>query len=320
MKTQEIGQSGMIASRVALGVMRMDALDTAEATRTVAAAYESGIDYFDTADIYGFHAHRLHASSQRFGQAWTLAGLDRSKIFIQTKFGIDNEYDAAGHGTAYGYDFTAKHLLSALDAELEALQTDYVDTVLLHRIDTLFELDEVAEAFDALQSSGKVRHFGVSNMGPWQIELLQSGLKQKLEINQLQFGLMHTQMLDAEIHFNMADDQAADRTGGILPYSRLKHMTIQAWCPYQSNTEYGPFVGNPHFPELNAELDRLAAKYASTPNGIAMAWMLRHPAGIQPLVGSMNPDRIRQMAAGADVELERHDWWSLYKAAGNRLI
>lgn len=200
------------------------------------------------------------------------------------------------------------------------MQTDYVDAVLLHRIDTLFELNEVAEAFDALESSGKVRHFGVSNMGPWQIELLQSGLRQKLEINQLQFGLMHTQMLDAEIQFNMASDPAADRTGGILPYSRLKHMTIQAWCPFQSGTEYGPFVGNEHFPELNAELTSLAGKYGSTPNGIAVAWILRHPAGIQPLLGSMTPERIRQMAAGADIELERRDWWSLYQAAGNPLV
>ena len=216
MKTQEIGQSGMIASRVALGVMRMDALDAADAARTVAVAHDSGIDYFDTADIYGFHDHAAHASSKRFGQAWKDAGLDRSTIFIQTKFGIDYSF-GENDGGANGYDFSAKHLIDALDHELEALQTDYVDAVLLHRIDTLFELNEVAEAFDALESSGKVRHFGVSNMGPWQIELLQSGLRQKLEINQLQFGLMHTQMLDAEIQFNMASDPAADRTGGILP-------------------------------------------------------------------------------------------------------
>lgn len=127
-------------------------------------------------------------------------------------------------------------------------------------------------------------------------------------------------MLDAEIQFNMASDPAADRTGGILPYSRLKHMTIQAWCPFQSGTEYGPFVGNEHFPELNAESTRLAGKYGSTPNGIAVAWILRHPAGIQPLLGSMTPERIRQMAAGADIELERRDWWSLYQAAGNPLV
>lgn len=319
MKTQEIGQSGMIASRVALGVMRMDALDAADAARTVAVAHDSGIDYFDTADIYGFHDHAAHASSKRFGQAWKDAGLDRSTIFIQTKFGIDYSF-GENDGGANGYDFSAKHLIDALDHELEALQTDYVDAVLLHRIDTLFELNEVAEAFDALESSGKVRHFGVSNMGPWQIELLQSGLRQKLEINQLQFGLMHTQMLDAEIQFNMASDPAADRTGGILPYSRLKHMTIQAWCPFQSGTEYGPFVGNEQFSELNAELTRLAGKYGSTPNGIAVAWILRHPAGIQPLLGSMTPERIRQMAAGADIELERRDWWSLYQAAGNPLV
>ena len=199
MKTQEIGQSGMIASRVALGVMRMDALDAADAARTVAVAHDSGIDYFDTADIYGFHDHAAHASSKRFGQAWKDAGLDRSTIFIQTKFGIDYSF-GENDGGANGYDFSAKHLIDALDHELEALQTDYVDAVLLHRIDTLFELNEVAEAFDALESSGKVRHFGVSNMGPWQIELLQSGLRQKLDIHQLQFGLMHTALFTAEAY------------------------------------------------------------------------------------------------------------------------
>lgn len=120
MKTQEIGQSGMIASRVALGVMRMDALDAADAARTVAVAHDSGIDYFDTADIYGFHDHAAHASSKRFGQAWKDAGLDRSTIFIQTKFGIDYSF-GENDGGANGYDFSAKHLIDALDHELEAL-------------------------------------------------------------------------------------------------------------------------------------------------------------------------------------------------------
>lgn len=117
----------------------------ADAARTVAVAHDSGIDYFDTADIYGFHDHAAHASSKRFGQAWKDAGLDRSTIFIQTKFGIDYSF-GENDGGANGYDFSAKHLIDALDHELEALQTDYVDAVLLHRIDTLFELNEDAEA------------------------------------------------------------------------------------------------------------------------------------------------------------------------------
>ena len=255
MKTQEIGQSGMIASRVALGVMRMDALDAADAARTVAVAHDSGIDYFDTADIYGFHDHAAHASSKRFGQAWKDAGLDRSTIFIQTKFGIDYSF-GENDGGANGYDFSAKHLIDALDHELEALQTDYVDAVLLHRIDTLFELNEVAEAFDALESSGKVRHFGVSNMGPWQIELLQSGLRQKLEINQLQFGLMHTQMLDAEIQFNMASDPAAD--------SHRRHpalFTAEAYDHFRHGAHSNPARNTVRssatsiFPELERRID-----------------------------------------------------------------
>lgn len=265
--------------------------------RTVAVAHDSGIDYFDTADIYGFHDHAAHASSKRFGQAWKDAGLDRSTIFIQTKFGIDYSF-GENDGGANGYDFSAKHLIDALDHELEALQTDYVDAVLLHRIDTLFELNEVAEAFDALESSGKVRHFGVSNMGPWQIELLQSGLRQKLEINQLQFGLMHTQMLDAEIQFNVASDPqpSAPVASALFTAEAYDHSGM---VPIPIRHGIRSVRRQRAFPRAERRIDPSCRKYGSTPNGIAVAWILRHPAGIQPLLGSMTPERIRQMAAGA---------------------
>ena len=305
----------MVASRVALGVMRMDVLEADRAAEVVEFAVGRGVTFFDTADIYGFGAKRAHASSEVFGRALRDAGVDRSSIQIQTKFGIVIDY-SDGHSVRY--DFSGRHLRESLDAELTALGVDYVDSVLLHRPDPLIDLDDVGETLDGLVASGKVRHIGVSNMNPWQIEYLQSGLGQRLQVNQLQFGLLHTPLLDAGIHVNMGDDDAIDREGGTLPYCRLKRLTVQAWSPFQSGTPAGPFVGNPRFPEVNAALESVARAHDTTPNAIATAWILFHPAQVQVVLGSMNPERLGQMIDGDDVRLERQEWWDLYASAGHR--
>lgn len=305
MKYAQLGTSGVEASRVALGVMRISEKSPEEAVKIITTAMDCGINFFDTADVYG-----AGKSSQVLGRALKDAGIARDKVILQTKFGI-----VAGKR----YDFSKKHLLEALDFELNNLGVDYVDFALLHRPDTLVELDQVAEAFNELQNAGKVRHFGVSNVNPWQAELLQSAVDQKLEVNQLQFGLGHTGMVEQEFHVNMSDASSVDHDGGIIAYSRLKKMTIQAWSPFQYGFFEGVFIDNPKFPELNAKLEELAKKYDSTKNGIATAWILRHPAQMQVILGSMNPTRIQQMAAGADVTLEAQDWYDLYFAAGNDL-
>ena len=305
MKYAQLGASGVQASRVALGVMRISEKSPEEAVKIITTAMDCGINFFDTADVYG-----AGKSSQVLGRALKDAGIARDKVILQTKFGI-----VAGKR----YDFSKKHLLEALDFELNNLGVDYVDFALLHRPDTLVELDQVAEAFNELQNAGKVRHFGVSNVNPWQAELLQSAVDQKLEVNQLQFGLGHTGMVEQEFHVNMSDASSVDHDGGIIAYSRLKKMTIQAWSPFQYGFFEGVFVDNPKFPELNAKLEELAKKYDSTKNGIATAWILRHPAQMQVILGSMNPTRIQQMAAGAEVTLEAQDWYDLYFAAGNDL-
>lgn len=305
MKYAQLGTSGVEASRVALGVMRISEKSPEEAVKIITTAMDCGINFFDTADVYG-----AGKSSQVLGHALKDAGIARDKVILQTKFGI-----VAGKR----YDFSKKHLLEALDFELNNLGVDYVDFALLHRPDTLVELDQVAEAFNELQNAGKVRHFGVSNVNPWQAELLQSAVDQKLEVNQLQFGLGHTGMVEQEFHVNMSDASSVDHDGGIIAYSRLKKMTIQAWSPFQYGFFEGVFVDNPKFPELNAKLEELAKKYDSTKNGIATAWILRHPAQMQVILGSMNPTRIQQMAAGAEVTLEPQEWYDLYFAAGNDL-
>lgn len=323
MKSIEIGKSAVVASQAALGVMRMDALDADAAAEVVRTAAEHGVNFFDTADIYGFNVNRDHASSRVLGRAWKDAGLKREDIFLQTKFGINIDFSDPNNVHATRYDFSAKHLITRLDEELEALGTDYVDFALLHRPDTLMEAEEIVEAFTTLHKAGKVRHFGVSNVNPWQAELLQSWLgddpAMRLEANQLQFGLMHAQMVSDELMTNSGAEGmvVANHSDGLLSYSRLRHMTIQAWSPFQSGTEYGPFVDNEHFPELNKALDEKGAKYGVSANAIATAWVLRHPAKIQIVLGSMNPTRLGEMLDGADIDLDKQDWWDLYVAAGN---
>lgn len=309
MKRFTFGSTDIETSRVALGVMRIDSRSRDEAKTIVKTVLDHGVTFFDTADVYG-----LGKSSEVLGQALKDLGVKRDSVWLQTKFGIVST-DKGNQR----YDFSKEHLIEALDAELSRLGTDHVDSVLLHRPDTLMDLEDVAEAFNDMESAGKVLHFGVSNMNPWQVELVQSGVSQKLEANQLQFGLMHTHMIQQELHVNMEDGPSLDHDGGILAYSRLKKMTIQAWSPFQYGFFEGPFIDNPKFPELNAELDKVAKSHNTNKNAIAVAWILRHPAKMQVVLGSMNPDRLTQMFEGADVDLERQEWWDLYFAAGNDL-
>ncbi len=311
MKYEPLGTSGVAASRVALGVMRINEKRQDDADKIVKTVLDNGVNFFDTADCYS-----SGESSRRFGQALVDLGVKRDEIFVQTKFGIYRDPES---NDVTRYDFSKQHLLAALDGELENLQTDYVDFVLLHRPDTLVNLDELAEAFNELQTSGKVRHFGVSNVNPWQVELLQSAISQKLEVNQLQFGLGHTSMVQQEFHVNMEDAPSIDHDGGLIAYSRLRNMTIQAWSPFQFGFFEGVFIDNPKFPELNEELDELAKKYGVGKSAIAVAWILRHPAKMQVLLGSMTPTRLADMVAGAEVELTAQEWYDLYLAAGNDL-
>lgn len=181
------------------------------------------------------------------------------------------------------------------------------------------EPEEVAAAFDELATQGKVRHFGVSNHNPMQIKLLQKTVKQPLEANQLQFGLMHTGMIDEGLYVNRKETQASERDGEILEFSRLKNMTIQAWSPYQASSVKEVFINNDRFPELNQKLAELAEKYHTTPNGLASAWVLRHPANMQIIAGTMNSKRIEEIAQASEIQLSRKDWYQLYLSAGNGL-
>lgn len=305
MKRIKVGSVDLEASAVVLGCMRMNALSQKEATAVIETAVENGIDFFDHADIYGGGE-----CETLFGKALQDSSVKREDILIQSKCGIV---------PGKMFDFSKEHIIASVDGSLKRLGIEQLDALLLHRPDTLVEPEEVAAAFDELEQSGKVRYFGVSNQNPTQIELLKKAVKQPLIANQLQFGIMHTGMVDQGIHVNMTDQGSFDHDGGILDYSRLHDMTIQAWSPYQYGFFEGVFLGNEKFPELNAAIDELAAKYGVTNTGIATAWILRHPAHMQTIIGTMNKQRIQDVAAASELVLTREEWYKIYMAAGNIL-
>ncbi|MFR3685817.1 MAG: aldo/keto reductase family oxidoreductase [Enterococcus sp.] len=307
MLQRKIGNSYWETSAIALGIMRMAALTPTKAAAALEAALESDINFIDSADMYGDGKSELV-----FAAAMKEAGISRDQFFIQSKGGIVT-------GDEKRYDFSKQHLLDSVDGILKRMEIDYLDSYLLHRPDPLMEPEEIAEAFDILQASGKVRHFGVSNFNPEQFQLLQSQVDQKLLINQLQFSIMHTGMIDYGMHTNMTDTRSFDHDGGILEFSRRKGVTIQAWSPFQYGFFEGVFVDNDKFPELNELLDKLAKKYDTNKNAIATAWILRHPANMQVILGTMNPTRIKESAAGGDVTLTKQEWYDVYFAAGNDL-
>ena len=304
MKTISLGSQKLPVPALALGCMRLAGLSDAAAADLLAAAMDCGINFFDHADIYGGGE-----SENRFARAVSALGWPRDRMVLQSKCGIRSGF----------FDFSREHILNSVDGILRRLRTDVLDVLLLHRPDALLEPEEVAAAFDELHRAGKVRHFGVSNQNPGQMELLRRSLRQPLVANQLQFSLAHTPMLNHGFNVNMSDEPAVDRDGGVLDYCRLHGITVQPWSPLQYGFFKGVFLGQPEFAELNQALNDLAGAHGVSASAVAIAWLLRHPAGMQPILGSTKPERIREMARAVEVELSREAWYRLYRAAGNRL-
>ncbi|WP_172120030.1 aldo/keto reductase [Actinomyces faecalis] len=303
MRTLPLGTSDLTASNIVLGCMRIKDKSDAEIRELVSTALDNGITMFDHADIYG----RDHACEERFSQALGWTPTEREQVVLQTKCGIRWGW----------FDFSAEHITTSVEQSLRALGTDYLDILLLHRPDALMEPEEVAKAFDELHAAGKVRHFGVSNHTRGQMELLRATVRQPLLVNQLQLSVTHAPMIAEGVALNMRDDQAISRTDGILDYCRLTSTTIQAWSPFQSGDGTGPFVGNSsYYWPLNQTLDRLAAEYGVTPDAIATAWITRHPAAMQVVLGTTSPQRVRDAVAGSELELTREQWYEVFRAAG----
>jgi predicted oxidoreductase len=288
--------------------MRIQSLSDAEVQSLVGAARDSGVTYFDHADIYG---DSRHGCETRFGEAIRFSPAEREQVIVQSKVGIRDGW----------FDFSKEHILTSVDESLAALRLEYLDVLLLHRPDTLVEPEEVAEAFDQLADAGKVRHFGVSNQTPGQIELLKRSVRQPLLFNQVQLSITHANLITQGVAANMGGlDQSIDRDNGILDHARLNGITLQAWSPFQKGFFDGVFLGDREtFPELNDRLDALAAKYDVTPTGIAVAWITRHPANMQVVLGTTKPERVRESAAGSEIPLTREEWYGLFTDAGHIL-
>ncbi len=305
MRTMKLGTTDLQVPVIAVGCMRIPRLSKPEAEHFVQASIEAGANFFDHADKYGDGV-----CEERFAEAIHMNSTVRGKVILQSKCGIRD---------GIAFDFSKEHILAAVDGSLKRLKTDYLDVLLLHRPDALVEPEEVAEAFDILESSGKVRHFGVSNQNPMQIQLLKRYVKQPIAANQLQLSITNATMISQGLHVNMLDATAVNRDGSILDFCRLNDITIQPWSPFQYGFFDGVFLDNPKFPVLNAKVDEIAAKHGVSNTTIAIAWLLRHPAKMQPVTGTMNVQRLMDCAKAADVRLTREEWYEIYLAAGNDL-
>ena len=302
----ELGKSGLMVPTVAVGCMRIAELGEKKLAQMIDTCLSHEANFFDHADIYG--VTQLGECEAAFGKVLTPEL--REKLIIQSKCGI-----VCGKM----FDFSYEHIVSSVEGSLKRLGTDYLDVLLLHRPDALMEPEEVAKAFDYLKSSGKVRQFGVSNQNPYQMQLLQNAMDMPICANQMQMSIMHSPMISWGINANMYNDSAVNRDGGVLDYCRLNKITIETWSPMQYGFFEGCFIDSDKFPELNACLDSMAEKYGVSKTTLAIAWILRHPAKMQPVTGTTNLTRLTDCLRAADVRLSREDWYAIYMAAGNVL-
>ena len=308
MNTINILNGPQNVSAIIQGCMRMPDLTRETAAKVIRTAYDCGINFYDHATCYGENG----AAETRFGEAFPLTGIKREDIYIQSKCGLCFDRNE--------FDWTKENILSSVDDSLRRLNIEYLDTLLLHRPDVLYDPEEVAEAFDELEESGKVRFFGVSNLVPMQIELLKKYVEQPLIINQVQLSLEQSQLIDQALYMNNKTTEfSINRDGNCLDYCRLNDITIQAWSPLQVGMFGGTFIDNPDFPELNRVLGELAEREKVSKTAIAIAWILRHPAKMQAIIGTMNPAHIEDVCAASGVNLSHHDWYELYLAAGKYL-
>ena len=308
MKTINIVNGPQNVSAIIQGCMRMPSLSKEDAAKVIRTAYDCGINFYDHATCYGENG----AAETRFAEAFPLTGLKREDIYIQSKCGLCFDRNE--------FDWSKENILSSVDDSLRRLNIDYLDTLLLHRPDVIYDPEEVAEAFDILEKEGKVRFFGVSNLVPMQIELLKKYVKQPLVINQVQLSLEQSQLIDQALYMNNKQTEfSINRDGHALDYCRLNDITIQAWSPLQVGMFGGTFIDNPDFPELNKALAEIGEREGVSKTAVAIAWILRHPAKMQAIIGTMNPAHVADACDATKVKLSHHDWYQLYLAAGKYL-
>lgn len=318
MRTMKLGNSDLQVPVMAIGVMHINKLDIPEAERFLQTCLDSGCNFFDHADVYGSNRAQFGRCEEIFAEAIHMKPSVRDNIILQDKIGFEPPYP--GSTRAERLNSSRDYILKAVEESLRRLNTDYLDVLLLHAPDALTDPQEVAEAFDRLRESGKVRHFGVSNYNTMQLMLLEKYMRQPLVTNQLCLSIMNSGLISHGMYVNMDEtDLSMDRSGDVLNYCRLKDITVECWSTMQYGGQQGTFIGNPAFPELNDMLEKVAADHDTSPSGIAMAWLLRHPAGLLPITGTMNIDHLKENLQGAEITLSRKEWYDIWAASGQWL-
>jgi predicted oxidoreductase len=327
MKTYNVPHTDLAVSRIAYGCAMLggnwdkeavSAEAIAKAVRVINTAYDNGITFFDHADVYGFGK-----SETAFGEVLKQSPGLRDKIVIQSKCGqrLPSEWRP---GNPIRLDLSRGHIVNSAEGSLRRLRTDHLDILLLHLPDALMEPEEVAKAFDELHRSGKVRYFGVSNHTAAQIELLKKYIRQPLVINQIRLGLAHSYPIADGIEFTLEVAKGSlEMHGaywgvagtGTLDYCRLHEIQIQAWSPLRSTVLNSSGDATPELQRAAQLLADLARKTNTTPSAIALAWLLRHPAGIVPIIGSTSPEHVIENCAADRLTLSREEWYTLFASA-----
>lgn len=307
MKYYMMKNTDLEVSALALGTMRIPDKGIDAAEKLIHTALDLGINFIDEADIYGGGT-----SEEMLGDIFERNPGLRDKVILQSKAGI---VFRNGHR----YDMSKSYIVPAVEDSLRRLRTDHLDILLLHRPDALMDPAEVAEAFDELHKAGKVRYFGVSNQNASQMRLLAKYLHMPIVANQLQFSLLHSGLVDQGIFVNMIDSEATDRDGGTLNYCMLEDIRIQSWSPLQASGWTGTFIDNPKYAKTNEILADLADKYGVSKTAVALAWILRHPAGMQPILGTTSVEHLTESCDATNFSLTNQEWYDLYLAEGRPL-
>ena len=310
METLNIGKSDLRSSRLVYGCMRMAGDHTlpnynAQESFTVGknairVAIDQGYNHFDHADVYGGGQ-----CETLFAEALEEIGSAREHLIITSKCGCRGKGNPNKNDPAR-YDFSKDYMLSSVEGSLSRLKVDYLDVLLLHRPDYLFDAEEVATIFQQLLDSGKVLYFGVSNFRPSQVSLLQSFCSMPLVANQIEINIHNMNAL----------------LDGTLDQCQQLNITPQAWCP-MGGVVY-PAWGNTFTEKdehrIKAEFDYQAKKY-NTENWIIMlAWLLKHPAKVTPIIGSTNPSRIKLAKHAFELPYTREDWYRLLEARNGQSV
>lgn len=324
MKYLKVKGSDLNWSQMSLGTMRIQwkgvdengnkayfGKSVEEVDTLIRTALDLGINVIDTADIYG---HGL--SEELIGKVIARNPSIRDKMILQTKCGVKSTSEGLC------YDLSKDYILNCVDNSLERLHTDHIESLLLHKPDPLYDPKQIAEAFDELYASGKVLNFGLSNFSSMQTAVIQKYSKRPITFNQMQLSIAHSLMIDSEVNINTNDEHGTDYDSGILDYCRLNDITMQAYSVVQGflhGPNKGTFINNPGFEKLNALMDKLCEKYNTNKNALALAWILKHPANVMPIIGTTNPSHIKDSVSAFDYELTRQEWYDLYTACDKPL-